>query len=107
MPGFLLHMGATVMCAHGGQAMPTSPNPRVMVSSQPVATLGAPYSVAGCPFVVPPGSPLPCVTATFTVAALRVKAGGMPVLLQDSQAVTVPNGVPLMVTVTQPRVKGM
>jgi hypothetical protein len=107
MPGFLLTVGSTLMCAHGGQAMPTAPDPRVMASGQPVATMSAPYSVAGCPFVVPPGSPMPCVTATFTVAALRVKADGMPVLLQDSQAMTVPNGVPLMVAVTQPRVKGM
>jgi hypothetical protein len=107
MPGFLLHVGATVMCAHGGQAMPTAPAPRVRVSSQPVATQSAPYSVAGCPFTTPAGSPMPCVTAAFSVAALRVKADGMPVLLQDSQAVTAPNGVPLMATVTQPRVKGM
>ena len=26
MPGFLLHVGATVLCAHGGQAQPTAPN---------------------------------------------------------------------------------
>jgi hypothetical protein len=107
MPGFLLHVGATVMCAHGGQAMPTAPAPRVKVSSQPVSTQAAPYSVAGCPFVTPGGTPMPCVTAQWTVAALRVRADGVPVLLQDSQAVTVPNGVPLTVTVTQPRVKGM
>ena len=35
MPGFLLHVGATVLCAHGGQAQPTAPNPRVLVSGQP------------------------------------------------------------------------
>ena len=28
MPGFLLHQGATVTCSHGGQAMPTVPNPQ-------------------------------------------------------------------------------
>ena len=28
MPGFLLHQGATVLCAHAGQATPTVPNPR-------------------------------------------------------------------------------
>ena len=31
MAGMLLHQGATVMCVHGGQAQPTSPNPRVKV----------------------------------------------------------------------------
>jgi hypothetical protein len=107
MPGYILHMGATVICAHGGQAAPTSPSPRVKVSSQQVATQAAPYSVAGCPFTTPGGTPMPCVTAPWTVAAARVKADGVPVLLQDSQAMTVPNGVPLTVTVTQPRAKGM
>ena len=42
MPGPLLHLGATVLCSHGGQAMPTAPNPRVLVSGQPVATMAAP-----------------------------------------------------------------
>ena len=50
MPGFLLHVGATVMCAHGGQATPTVPNPRVTVMGQPTVTLTAPYVVAGCTF---------------------------------------------------------
>jgi len=106
MPGFLLHVGATVMCVHAGQAQPTAPNPRVRVSGQPVVTQAAPYTVAGCPFNVS-GSPVPCVTAQWITAALRVRAGGMPVLLQDSQAVCAPNGTGLIVAVTQVRVRGM
>jgi hypothetical protein len=106
MPGYMLHMGATVICSHGGQAMPTMPNPRVKVSSQPIVTQPTMYTVAGCPFVSG-SNPLPCVTASWTVAATRVKAGGVPVLLQDSQAITTPNGVPLNVLVTQVWVKGM
>jgi uncharacterized Zn-binding protein involved in type VI secretion len=106
MPGFLLHVGATVLCTHGGQAQPTSPNPRVTVGGQPAVTQAAPYSVAGCPFNVS-GAPSPCVTANWIVAATRVKAGGMPVLLQDSQAVCVPNGTPVSIVVTQVRVRGM
>ena len=27
MPGFVLHAGATVLCAHGGQAQPTVAEP--------------------------------------------------------------------------------
>ena len=38
MPGFLLHVGATVLCAHAGQAQPTVPNPRVLVGGQPTVT---------------------------------------------------------------------
>lgn len=105
MPGFLLHVGATVLCSHGGQAQPTSPNPRVRVDGQPVVTQTAPYTVAGCPFNVS-GSPSPCVTAQWVTGATRVLAGGQPVLLQDSQAVCTPNGTPVNVVVTQTRVRG-
>ena len=107
MPGFLLHVGATVLCAHGGQAQPTAPNPRVRVGGQPTVTQAAPYTVAGCPFTTPAGAPLPCVTAQWVTGAVRVRSNGQPLLLQDSQALTVPNGVPLNVVVTQVRVKGM
>lgn len=106
MPGFLLHLGATVLCAHGGQAQPTSPNPRVLVSGQPVTTQAAPYTVAGCPFNVS-GAPSPCITAQWVTAATRVLAGGLPVLLLDSQAICAPNGTPLMITTTQTRVSGI
>ena len=105
MPGFLLHAGATILCAHGGQAQATAPNPRVKVGGQPVVTQAAPHSVAGCAFNVA-GAPSPCVTAQWTTAALRVKAGGQPVLLQDSQATCVPNGTPVSIVMTQVRVKG-
>lgn len=105
MPGPLLHVGATVQCVHGGQAQPTAPNPRVLVSGQPIVTQAAPYVVAGCPFNVS-GSPVPCVTAQWTVAATRVLSNGMPVLLMDSQATCIPNGTPVLITVTQTRVIG-
>jgi hypothetical protein len=106
MPGYLLHLGATVMCAHGGQAQPTVTNPRVTVSGQPITTLPAPYVVAGCPFNVS-GSPVPCVTGQWTTAATRVTSNGMPVLLLDSQATCIPNGTPLIISSTQVRVVGM
>jgi hypothetical protein len=106
MPGYLLHQGATVMCMHGGQATPTVPEVRVKVDGQPIVTQTAPWTVAGCPFTVPPGSPLPCVTAQWIVGAMRVKASGQPVLLQDSQATCVPNGTGVNIVMTQMRVKG-
>lgn len=105
MPGMLLHQGATILCMHGGQAQPTAPNPRVKVGGQPVVTQSAPHTVAGCPFVAG-GTPMPCVTAQWITAALRVRAGGVPVLLQDSQAVCAPNGTGVNVVLTQMRVKG-
>jgi hypothetical protein len=106
MPGYVLHAGATVLCAHGGQAAPTVPSPRVKVGGQPATTLSGPYTVAACPFVTGT-NPLPCVTAQWTVGATRVRSGGAPLLLQDSQAVCAPNGTPVTITVTQVRVKAV
>ncbi|MGN6342283.1 MAG: hypothetical protein ACTHML_15015 [Ginsengibacter sp.] len=105
MPGFLLHVGATVLCSHGGQAQPTSPDARVLVSGQPIVLQPIPYAIAGCPFNVS-GSPVPCVTAQWTTGATRVSSNGMPVLLLDSQATCIPNGTPVLITVTQTRVMG-
>lgn len=107
MPGFLLHVGATVLCAHSGQAQPTTPNTRVLVSGQPTVCMPMPYTIAGCPFTTPAGNPLPCVTASWVTGATRITSNGMPLLLLDSQAVCVPNGTPLLITVTQTRVTGM
>jgi hypothetical protein len=101
MPGPVLHVGAVVMCGHGGLAAPTAPMPRVLVSGQPVATITAPYAVAGCPFASPPG---PCVTAMWIVGALRVTSMGQPLVIQTGVAVCAPNGAPLIPSVVQPRV---
>src|SRR5690349_2254396 len=106
MPGTLLHVGATVMCMHGGQAQPMVPNPRVTVGGQPIVTQSTTYTIAGCPFV-PPGGTGPCVTAQWITGAVRVTAGGVPVLLKDSQATCVPTGTGLNIVVTQIRVQGM
>ena len=106
MPGFLLHLGATVQCVHAGQAQPTAPNPRVLVNGQPIVTQPAPYAIAGCPFNVS-GAPVPCVTAQWVSGATRVMSNGAPVLLLDSQAICTPNGTPLIIAVTQTRVTGM
>jgi hypothetical protein len=101
MPGPIVHLGATVTCLHAGAAQPTAPFPRVLVSGQPVVTQVCPYVVAGCA-LSGSGSP-PCVSAQWVVAALRVKAGGAPVVVLGSQAVCAPTGAPLLVLVTQPR----
>lgn len=106
MPGYVLHQGATVLCAHAGQAQPAAPDPRVRVGGQPVVTQPTPYTIAGCSLPPPPAANGPCVTAQWFTSALRVTAGGQPVLLQDSQAICTPTGTPLNIVVTQLRVKG-
>ncbi|HET9252849.1 MAG TPA: hypothetical protein VFP58_12120 [Candidatus Eisenbacteria bacterium] len=106
MPGFLLHFGAQVQCLHAGQAQPTSVNPRVLVSGQPIVMQTSSYVVAGCTLPPPTAANGPCVSAQWVSASLRVKANGIPVLLQDSQATCVPSGTPLLVLVTQTRALG-
>jgi hypothetical protein len=103
MPGPILHLGATVMCSHGGQALPTAPSPRVMVSGMPIATIAAPYTVAGCAFAPPAGNG-PCVTAQWVVGAVRVTSEGQPVVVMTGVAVCVPTGTPLLPMSAQTRV---
>jgi hypothetical protein len=102
MPGPILHMGATVLCAHGGQAMPTVPSPVVMASGMPVATIAAPYIVAGCPFVPPAGNG-PCITGQWVVGAVRVLSQGQPLAIMTGVAICVPTGTPLLPVVAQTR----
>lgn len=104
MPGFILHQGATVLCMHGGQAQPMMPFPRVKVSGQAVVTQPNPYTVAGC--ALPPNAGGPCVTAQWITGATRVRAGGLPVLLQDSQAICAPTGTGVTIVNTQMRARG-
>ena len=106
MPGFLLHLGATVLCSHPpGQAQPLVTNPRVKVGGQPIVTQAGAYSIAGCALSSVPSPP--CVTAQWITAATRVRASSVPVLLRDSQSICTPTGTPLSVIVTQVRVKGV
>jgi hypothetical protein len=103
MPGFLIQQGATVMCVHGGQALPAVPNAAVTLEGMPSCLLPDPWIVAGCPGIPPAFIP-PCVTAQWVVGTVRVTSFGQPLLVQSSSAVCVPTGTPLLPLVTQVRV---
>jgi hypothetical protein len=106
MPGPILHQGAIVTCSHGGLASPTAPVPRVLVSAMPVATIAAPWVIAGCPFVPPP-LPGPCVTGQWVLGATRVMALGQPVAILGGVSVCAPTGTPMIPSVAQTRVIAM
>lgn len=107
-----LNTASTLLCPHGGQATIAPGSPRVKVAGQPVATMADTTTIAGCPFQVPIGTgtkPQPCVRVQWMVPAVRVRAGGSPVLLQTStglclSAESIPGGPPNAVVV-QPRVR--
>lgn len=113
MPGFLLHVSATVNCPHGGQASIASTNQRVKVNGMAVALSNDATTVAACPFQVPIGTgtkPQPCVKVQWAVPATRVKVMNQLVLLQTSSgacqsAEQIPQGPPT-IAATQTRVRG-
>jgi hypothetical protein len=110
MPGTLLHVSATVICPHGGQASIVSTNQRVKVGGMAVALVNDVTTIAGCAFTVGP-KPQPCVKVQWLVPATRVKVSSQFVLLSTSNglcqsAEQIPQGPPNIIT-TQVRVKGM
>ena len=95
MPGPILHVGAVVMCAHGGMAIPTVPSPFVMVSGMPVATIAAPYAIAGCAFIPPIGNG-PCVMGQWIVGSLFVTSNGQPLAILSGVSTCIPTATPML-----------
>ena len=102
MPGPIVHFGAVVLCAHGGQATATSPFPRVLVSGQPVVTVAAQYVIAGCALATSSG-PFD-VSGHWIAGAMRVLAGGVPVAISTGSSIAIATGTALIPAIVQPRV---
>ncbi len=107
MPGAVVHLGATVMCTHTGQGTPTATDNRVLLLGQPLVVQNCVHIITGCTLPPPPSANGPCISGTWTTAATRVKASGVPVLLSDSIGICTPTGLPLQVVMTQTRVKAI
>jgi len=91
----ILHTGAVVTCAHGGQATPTVPSTSVLVSGMPIATIAAPYMIAGCAFTPPDGNG-PCITGQWIVGAVQVLSEGQPVVIMSGVSICAPTGTPML-----------
>jgi len=102
MPAPILHLGATVLCSHAGQATVVSPFLRVQLSGQPSVTLTSQYVVAGC--ALTGTTTPPCVSGQWIVGATRVVAGGAPVATMAGQSLCTPTGTPMLPVVAQTRV---
>jgi uncharacterized Zn-binding protein involved in type VI secretion len=108
MSGPVVHVGATIICPHGGPVQVLGGNPRVTLDGMPVATMADQYVVSGCAFTVPGPKPQPCLRVQWLTPAVRVLVGGSPVILQSSSGLcfspeNIPQGPPTVVA-TQPRV---
>ncbi len=109
MPGFLVQVGASAICPHGGQINIIPSNSRVLLNGQPASTINYQFMVTGCAFSVGT-KPQPCLTVKWLVPSARVFLSGSPAILQNStglclSAEQIPQGPPNVIT-PQPRVRG-
>ena len=98
MPGFILTTMSTVMCTHGGQAILTTSNSKLMVDNAPALLESDVHSVAGCPFQIPIGTgtkPSPCIRIEWAAGATQMKVNGVGVLVKSSVGKCIsPEGAP-------------
>jgi len=107
MPGYLVQVGAQVVCAHAGQANPVTPNPRVKINGQATVLTSSLYSVAGCTMPSPPNGNGPCATGQWLSGTTRVTSNNQPLVVQSGSSLCTPTGTPLQVISTQTRVKAI
>ncbi len=87
MPGNVLTISSTVLCPHGGSAMLTTANAKMVVDGAPALLESDVHSVAGCPFQIPVGTgtkPSPCIKIEWAGGAAQLQVNGVGVLLQSS-----------------------
>ena len=87
MPGNVLTTSSTVLCPHGGSAILTTANTKVMVDNALALLESDVHSVAGCPFQIPVGAgmkPSPCIRIQWSGGAVRMTVNGTGVLVQSS-----------------------
>src|ERR671912_735767 len=101
MPGSVLTAASTVMCIHGGQAIPTPTHPALLQTDV--------HAVAGCPFQIPFGTgtkPSPCIRIEWLGGSTQLAIGGVGVLVQSRVGICYnPEGAPqgvAIVAATQP-----
>lgn len=79
MPGQVLHLGAAIVCPHGGQGLPVATNIRTLVNGNPTLLVSDLFLIAGCP-----AAPRPCTQISWSAPAARVLVSGQPVLTATS-----------------------
>ena len=87
MPGDILNISSTVMCMHGGSAILTTANTKVMVDNVPALLESDVHSVAGCPFQIPIGTgtkPSPCIRIEWSAGSTKMQVNGAGVLVKSS-----------------------
>jgi hypothetical protein len=106
----LLNSSSVLMCPHGGTVSATTSNTRVKAAGDFVLRPSDTFSIAGCPFVLPPGTPHPCVQVQWAQPAQRSQAAGDFTLTEESVGLSVAADQvaqgPVQIVSTQPQVAG-
>ena len=107
MAGYALTTATTMQCPHGGQVQAVPTNSRATAGAA-LLTSADTFTIAGCAFTLPPGTPSPCVTVQWVLSDTSVTAGSATLSDGDTglcmSAAQVPQG-PVSIVVTQQRVK--
>lgn len=106
MSGHALTTASTLQCPHGGQVQASPANIRAKADGA-LLTQADTFSISGCAFTLPNGTPSPCLQVMWVVADLRVKAGSATLSESDTglciSGLSVPQG-PVTVANTQQHV---
>ena len=110
MGAALLTTASVLMCPHGGTVSAASSNSKAKAGDFIVRPSDT-FTIAGCPFTLPSGTPHPCMTVQWVKSTLRCKAADEFALAQDSigmslAAYQAPQGT-VLIQSTQPRVSGV
>jgi hypothetical protein len=106
----LLTSSSVLMCPHGGTVSSTTSNTKVKAAGDFVLCQADTFTIAGCPFTLPPGTPHPCVQVQWVQAALKSQVESNFPLNEDSVGLCVaadqaPQGT-VQISSAQPQVTG-
>ena len=108
--GNFLTTSSSMMCPHGGSVSATSSNSVAKADGAFILRGGDTFTISGCSFTLPSGTPHPCVSVQWLTTALMNKPSSDNALTSDSQGLclaadSVPQGS-VQITNTQQKVKG-
>jgi len=101
----VLTQAATIMCPHGGRAVPISQNPVMSIMGSPVLVITDVFPIVGCVFNIS-GAAAPCLNVQWTAPAMSLMVNNIPALLATSIGLCVggSGAVPAIVTPGQVQV---